>query len=258
MNATRASVSSDRALVLGCAIDRLDMQQTLERIEALIAERSFAQHVAINAAKIVAMHNDPALREVIERCELVSADGQAVVWASRLLGDPLPERVAGIDLMHELLALAERRGLRVYILGAQPQVLARAVDRIRRRHPKLKLVGARDGYFSAADDAAVAEEVRLARPDVLFVAMSSPRKEFFLGRYGRQIDVPFVMGVGGAVDVIAGVTRRAPRLWQQAGFEWLYRLLQEPRRLSGRYLSTNIAFGFLLARGVLARIAARD
>jgi N-acetylglucosaminyldiphosphoundecaprenol N-acetyl-beta-D-mannosaminyltransferase len=240
-------------VVLGCGIDRLDMGQTLARIEALVEERSFAQHVAINAAKIVAMHKDPALREVIERCELVSADGQSVVWASRLLGDPLPERVAGIDLMHELLALAERRGLRVYILGARAEVLARAVDRIRERHPQLVLAGARDGYFAPDEDAAVAEEIRAARPDLLFVAISSPRKEFFLGTHGRTIDVPFVMGVGGAIDVVAGITRRAPRLWQLAGLEWLYRLLQEPGRLWKRYLATNVTFGLLVARAMLGR-----
>jgi N-acetylglucosaminyldiphosphoundecaprenol N-acetyl-beta-D-mannosaminyltransferase len=248
----------DRAQVLGCSIDRLDMPQTLARIEALIEQRSVSQHVAINAAKIVAMRRDPELRTIIERCELVSADGQAVVWASRLLGDPLPERVAGIDLMLELLALAERRGLRVYILGARQDVLERAVQRILERHPTLVLAGARDGYFPPAAEADVAEAIRAARPDLLFVAMSSPRKELFLGRYGRMIDVPFVMGVGGAIDVVAGRTRRAPPIWQLVGLEWLYRLLQEPRRLWRRYLSTNLAFGVLLARAVLARLTARS
>ena len=115
----RRSRAPTRAVVLGCRIDRMDMAQTLARCEELIARREFAQHVAINAAKLVAMQRDPELRRIVEACELVSADGQAVVWASRLLGDPLPERVAGIDLMQELFALAERRGFRVFILGAE-------------------------------------------------------------------------------------------------------------------------------------------
>jgi len=183
----------------------------------------------------------------------VTADGQAVVWASRLLGDPLPARVAGIDLMLELLALADRRGYRVFILGAHPGVLERAVGRLRERHPGLTIAGYRHGYFSAADEPDVAAQIREARPDLLFVAMSSPRKEYFLGRWGPHLDVPFSMGVGGAVDVIAGITRRAPRPLQRLGLEWAFRLAQEPRRLARRYVITNSAFVWLTARDAVHR-----
>jgi len=247
----------DRARVLGCDIDRLDMQQTLERIEQLIADGDFAQHVAINAAKLVAMRDDPSLRDIIARCELVSADGQSVVWASRLLGDPLPTRVAGIDLFQELLALAERRGYRVFILGAKPDVLEQAAANIRDRHPDLQLAGVRDGYFADDEGAEVADEIRAARPDMLFVAMSSPKKEYWLGDHGRTCGVPFVMGVGGSVDVLAGVTRRAPAAWQRLGLEWAYRLVQEPSRLWRRYYATNTRFIGLVAREVLGRRADR-
>ena len=209
--------------------------------------------MAINAAKLVAMQSDPELRRIVERCELVSADGQAVVWASRLLGDPLPERVAGIDLMQELFALAERRGFRVFILGAEATVLEQARAKIMAQHPQLQLVGTRDGYFTEEEGQAVAEEVRNARPDILFVAISSPRKEYWLGRYGRTIDVPFVMGVGGAIDVVAGITRRAPGPLQHLGLEWAYRLAQEPRRLWRRYAVTNAQFAVLLARAMFAK-----
>lgn len=248
-------VAPPRALVLGCHIDRLDMPQTLARCEDLISQREFAQHVAINASKLVAMHRDRELRRIVEACELVSADGQAVVWASRLLGDPLPERVAGIDLMQELFTLAERRGFRVFILGAKADVLEQARAKIMARHPCLQLVGMRDGYFTDEEGAAVAEEVRDARPDILFVAISSPRKEYWLGQYGRAIGVPLVMGVGGAIDVVAGITRRAPRPVQRLGLEWAYRLAQEPRRLWRRYALTNIQFALLLAPAVLRRLA---
>ena len=243
--------SPSRAVVLGCHIDRLNMTQTLARCEELIARREFAQHVAINAAKLVAMQRDPELRRIVEACELVSADGQSVVWASRLLGDPLPERVPGIDLMYELLARAERRGFRVFILGAKAHVLEAARTKVLARHPRLQLVGTRDGYFSEAEEAEVAEEVRAARPDILFVAISSPRKEYWLGRYARTIDVPFVMGVGGAIDVVAGITRRAPAPFQRLGLEWAYRLAQEPRRLWRRYAVTNVQFACLLTGAVL-------
>jgi N-acetylglucosaminyldiphosphoundecaprenol N-acetyl-beta-D-mannosaminyltransferase len=229
------------------------MAQTLARCEDLIARREFAQHVAINASKLVAMQHDPELRRIIDGCELVSADGQSVVWASRLLGDPLPERVTGIDLMQDLFELAERRGFRVFVLGAQANVLEKARQRIMAKHPRLQLVGMRDGYFTEAEEAEVAEQVREARPDILFVAISSPRKEYWLGRYGRTIDVPFVMGVGGAIDVVAGVTQRAPKPFQRLGLEWAYRLAQEPRRLLRRYAVTNARFAVLLAVALARR-----
>jgi N-acetylglucosaminyldiphosphoundecaprenol N-acetyl-beta-D-mannosaminyltransferase len=209
--------------------------------------------VAINAAKLVALQREPQLREIVARCQLVSADGQAVVWASRLLGDPLPERVAGVDLMHELIATAEREGYAIYILGARSDVLATAVRRLQERHPRLRIAGYRDGYFSDEESAQVAAAIRDSGAQMLFVAISSPRKEHWLGTYGATLGVPFVMGVGGSIDIVAGITRRAPHMWQRLGVEWLYRLLQEPRRMFRRYLITNVQFAVLLARALAAR-----
>jgi N-acetylglucosaminyldiphosphoundecaprenol N-acetyl-beta-D-mannosaminyltransferase len=231
-----------RAHVLGCEIDRVDMTEALERCERSIRTRTRTQHMAVNAAKIVAMRRDDDLRRLVGGCDLITADGQAVVWASRLLGDPLPVRVAGIDLMLELMALAERRGYGVYVLGARQDVLDQALARLRERHPRLRITGFHDGYFSDAEEPSVVAAIRAARPDLLFVAMSTPRKEYFLGRWGPELDVPFSMGVGGAVDVLAGITRRAPRPLQRLGLEWAFRLAQEPRRLFRRYLVTNLAF----------------
>ena len=242
---------SDRAEILGCPIDRLGMTDTLARIEQAIAGGQYTQHMAINAAKLVAMHDDPKLFEIIDNCGLVNADGQSVVWASRLVGDPLPERVAGIDLMTALVDLAQRRGYRVYILGARAEVLEQAVGQLRERFPRLQIAGARDGYFTDHEAPQVCDEIRTSRAEILFVAMSSPRKEYFLGEYGPQLGVPFVMGVGGSIDVIAGVTRRAPAVWQRLGCEWLFRLLQEPRRMFRRYAVTNARFVGLVGLALL-------
>jgi N-acetylglucosaminyldiphosphoundecaprenol N-acetyl-beta-D-mannosaminyltransferase len=239
---------ADRAEVLGCAIDRVDMSEAARRCDRFIRDRAGAQHMAINAAKIVAARHDPELRAVIDRCELITADGQAVVWASKLLGDPLPERVAGIDLMFELLALAEERGYRVFLLGARADTLRTAMEKIRERHPRLVIAGYRDGYFTDEEEPFVAAEIRAARSDLLFVAMPTPRKEYFIGRWGPQLGVAFSMGVGGAIDVVAGVTRRAPRILQRMGLEWAFRLAQEPRRLMRRYLVTNSEFVALTLR----------
>ncbi len=242
-----------RAEVLGCQIDRLDLGQTLTVCDEVIQSRGFAQHMAINAAKLVAMRDDEKLRESVEGCDLVTADGQAVVWASRLLRDPVPERVAGIDLMTSLLDRAPELGYRIYILGARPEVLEAAVVRIREQHRGISIVGYRDGYYEAADEGAVVASIAKARPDILFVAMSSPRKEYFLARYGKTMSVPFVMGVGGAIDVAAGITRRAPVTMQRWGLEWLFRLAQEPRRLARRYFVTNTRFLLVLSREVYKR-----
>jgi len=254
---TAAGIEGDRALVLGCAIDRCDMAQTVARCEAAIERGRFVQQVSINAAKLVAMREDPELRAAIERCELVNADGQSVVWASRLLGDPLPERVAGIDLMHELLALAARRGYGVYILGARDEVLETAVERLRAQFPGLRIAGYRNGYFDEGESAAIAAEIGASGAEILFVAISSPRKERWLGEHGRTLGVHFAMGVGGSIDVVAGVTRRAPRIWQRLGLEWLYRLLQEPRRMLHRYLVSNLRFLAMVAAAFGRRLLGR-
>jgi N-acetylglucosaminyldiphosphoundecaprenol N-acetyl-beta-D-mannosaminyltransferase len=241
---------SNRADILGCPIDRVGIDEAVERCRELIEEtgRTTSQ-VSVNAAKLVAIRDDAELRELVLRCDLVTADGQSVVWASRLLGDALPERVAGIDLMQRLLELAEHRGHRVFFLGATPQVLARAVATIKARHPRLHVAGSRDGYFRPDEAQRVRDEIRAAAPDILFVAMSSPHKERWVAA-AADLGVGFAMGVGGSLDVVAGLVRRAPRLVQRLGLEWLFRLAQEPRRLLRRYLTTNTRFLALLIREV--------
>lgn len=242
-----------RRQLLGCPLDVVDMEEAVARCEAAIAAGEYLQQASVNAAKIVSLTEDAALREMVAGSGLVTADGQSVVWAGWLLGVPLPERVAGIDLMQRLLAVAARDSRRVYVLGARREVLDTALERLRARYPTLTIAGARDGYYDDAEVEAVCEEIRAARADILFVAMSSPRKEHFLGAYGASLGVGFAMGVGGSIDVIAGVTRRAPRLLQRLGLEWAYRLAQEPRRLAGRYLRTNARFAWMVLRALITR-----
>jgi N-acetylglucosaminyldiphosphoundecaprenol N-acetyl-beta-D-mannosaminyltransferase len=241
--------------LLGCPLDLVDMEQALGRCEQAITNRTYLQHMSINAAKMVALQDDPALHEMIADCGLVTADGQSVVWAARLLGVPLPERVAGIDLMQGLMARGASRGHRIFILGARREVLDAALARIRAEHPGLVIAGARDGYYDDSEADAVCQEIRDSNADILFVAMSSPRKEYFLGHRGKTLDVPFTMGVGGSVDVIAGITRRAPAILQRTGLEWAYRLAQEPRRLGSRYLRTNGRFVLLVLKSLVTRRA---
>ena len=200
----------------------------------------------LNAAKVVKLRQDTVLRESLLECDVLLADGQSVVWAGSFLGHPLPERVAGIDLFEALLDLADREHRRVYLLGARPEVLERLLETVAQRWPGAVVAGSRDGYFTDDEAPAVAAEVAASRADMLFLGMTTPKKEIFLGSHARTMRVPVMHGVGGSFDVLAGVTRRAPLRWQRMGLEWAYRLLQEPGRLWRRYLVTNTAFVALL------------
>lgn len=239
--------------LLGVPVHAASFRDVLDACGRAVRSRERLGIAMVNVAKLVNMRRDPLLRRAVVGRDLVLADGMAVVWASRLLGEPLPERVAGIDLFQELLSLAEREGFSVYVLGARTAVLEQALERIRREHPELRIVGSRDGYFRDEEQQDVAEAIRQAQPDLLFVAISSPRKEMFLERWADAMDVPVTHGIGGSIDVLAGVARRAPELWQRTGFEWLYRLLQEPRRMWRRYLVTNTVFIAWLVAALLRR-----
>lgn len=245
---------SRRHDLFGIAIDALTMVEAVERCHVAIKDGDYLPIGVVNAAKIVTMQRNLQLKEAVAGCGMVLADGQSVVWASRVLGAPLPERVAGIDLFLQLLMEAAEHGYRVYFLGARPQVLAELLNKVALRFPGLQLVGARDGYFEPEDEPLVAKEIECSGADLLFVGISSPRKEQFLSQWGVMTGARVVHGVGGSFDVLAGVTKRAPIRWQRSGFEWLYRLLQEPRRLGPRYLKTNLSFIMLVARQAMRQL----
>lgn len=237
--------------LFGIPIAAATMQDVLARVEETIA-RSDRLHIGVvNAAKVVNMRRDQVLRDDVLSSDLILADGMSVVWASRFLRKPLPERVAGIDLMLEILRLADTRGYGVYCLGATDEVLNRVVGLIEREYSGVRVAGRRNGYFGPEEERQVAEAIQVARPDVLFVAMSSPKKEQFLARWAAVMNVPVCHGVGGSFDVVAGKVKRAPGSWQRLGLEWLYRLKQEPGRLWKRYLITNALFcGLVIAEAL--------
>ncbi len=228
-------------------IDPVTMAGAMARVENAIATRSRLQIGVVNAAKLVNMQRDEKLRDDVLASDLIVADGMSVVWASRVLGRPLPERVAGIDLMLAILERGAQSGWRVFCLGATDEVLERAAMRMAADYPGIQIVGRRNGYFESKDEREVAAQVAAARPDVLFVAMTSPKKENFLGRFGPDLGVPVCHGVGGSFDVVAGKVRRAPALWHRLGLEWFFRVLQEPGRLWKRYLVTNLGFCRMVA-----------
>ncbi len=240
-----------RQHVLGVPIDAFTMAQAVKKCTDALEHGGYMSIGVVNAAKIMAMRRDKQLREAVSGCQMILADGQSVVWASHMLRVPLPERVAGIDLFQALLAEAALRRSRVYFLGARPDVLKQMMNEVGSKYPGLIVAGTRDGYFQAKEEAAVAAEVRSSGADVLFVGISSPKKELFLSRWGEAAGVKVVHGVGGSFDVLAGVTRRAPLWYQKHGLEWFYRVRQEPLRLGRRYLTTNVSFIALVAGEML-------
>jgi len=231
-----------RIQMMGCTIDNLTMAETVQTIEGFIASGKPHQHVVVNVDKLVKAQHDPELRQIINDCALINADGMPVVWASRLLGKPLKERVAGVDLFEALMAGAAEKGWRVYLLGAKEEIVSRVRDIYSHKYPKLVFAGYRNGYWKPEEEAGVVEQITAARADLLFVAISSPKKEQFLGAYQSQMKIPFAMGVGGTFDVAAGKVKRAPVWMQKTGFEWFYRFLQEPRRMFRRYFIEDMAF----------------
>ncbi len=237
-----------RINLMGCAVDNLDMEETLGVVDGFIRSGRPHQHVVVNVDKIVKASRDPALRQIINDCDLINADGMPVVWASRLLGKPLKERVTGVDLFEALMARAADKGWRVFLLGAREEVVGGVARLYPARYPGLTLAGYRNGYWKPDEEEQVVAQIAAARPDILFVAISSPKKEAFLARYQAAMKVPFAMGVGGTFDVAVGLVKRAPVWMQNAGLEWFYRFLQEPRRMFRRYFIDDMAFVALFAR----------
>jgi N-acetylglucosaminyldiphosphoundecaprenol N-acetyl-beta-D-mannosaminyltransferase len=245
---------TERAELLGLSFDAVTMETAVARcLEFCHAPRISHTVITANASHLCMMRHDPELARACSAAHLTVADGMSVVWALRASGQPVPERVAGVDLMARLLVAAGEHQLSVYFLGAKREVVTALVEKSRVQHPSIKIAGFRDGYFGCDDHPGIVEEIRSSQADILFVGMPSPVKETWCERYRQHLDVPVIMGVGGSFDVLAGFIRRAPRWAQAAGLEWFWRLLMEPRKLWKRYLTTNTEFIWLAGREVVAR-----
>lgn len=234
--------------ILNCPIDTLTMQETVQLIDHAIATRMPLHHVVVNAAKMVHIQKDKELYDSVVNSDIINPDGQAVVWASRFLGKPLPERVTGIDLMQNLVKLAYEKKYKIFFFGAQEETVKSVVEIYSRMYSPDIIGGYRNGYYKKEEEQDIARQIAESNSDILFVAISSPTKEIFLNTYKDIIKTPFVMGVGGSFDVVAGKVSRAPLWMQRYGLEWLYRFLQEPGRMWKRYLYTNSMFIYLVLK----------
>ena len=220
--------------ILDIRVDETDMAAALDFIAAAISARKenglLSRVVTLNPEGLYLAAADPAFAKIVESAALVTADGAGLLWAARQLGQPLRERVTGIDLMQTTCERAAREGWRVYLLGAKPGVAETVAAKLYERYAGLQICGLHHGYFAGAE-ASVIEQINAAAPDILLVALGLPAQEFFCAAHQQEIQAAVAIGVGGSFDVLAGLIKRAPRFIQRAKLEWLWRLALQPSRL---------------------------
>ncbi len=241
-------------IILGVPIDDLTMPEALDRIDEFVAQGRATQRLhqiaTVNADFVVKSLKDPELRFLLQDCDMATADGMPLVWGARLLGVPLEGRVTGADLVPALAERAAQRGYSLYLLGAAPGIAAKAAEVLTTKNPSLKIAGVLSPPNQSVleMDRAVVDQVNAAQPDILLVAFGNPKQEKWIGMHARDLNAAVAIGVGGTLDFIAGKTKRAPAWMQKSGLEWIYRLLQEPRRLWKRYVVDMFGFGTFFVR----------
>ncbi len=242
--------------LLNTQVHNLSMQETLQKVDYAIKQKKQLHHTVVNAGKIVAMQEDVDLRKSVNEANIINADGQAVIWASKILRKPLKERVAGVDLMGNLVEMAAKKGYKIYLLGAKEEVVTRLVNIYEDKFGKDLIAGFRNGYFKKEEEEEIVNDIIESKAQMLFVAISSPFKENFLYRHREALrQVNFIMGVGGSFDVYAGEVKRAPIWMQKIGMEWFFRFIQEPKRMWRRYLVGNSKFIYLVFKEKLQKPA---
>lgn len=246
------------AELFGIKINIISKTDTIQWIEDNVINHSAnMQHIVVNVAKVVKAQKDKNLKQAINNSDIVNIDGKPIVWVLRLFGYRVPHRVTGVDLFQDLVKLCAEKGYRPYFLGARKEVIQDVVKIFKEKYPKLKIAGYRNGYFGAEDEDQIAEDIKNSNADMLFLGITSPKKELFIDKYTKLMNVPFTMGVGGSFDIVAGRTKRAPKWMQECGMEWFYRILQEPRRMWKRYAVTNTIFIGMVIKEMFRRLVLR-
>jgi N-acetylglucosaminyldiphosphoundecaprenol N-acetyl-beta-D-mannosaminyltransferase len=243
-------MTNERIELLGCPFDAITEEETVDLVFDWVNARERKSHhiITVNVAILMMAREDVKLTNAIDRADLVVVDGKPLVWTSKWLGAQVPEKVSGVDLMRRLLEAGNERGLSIFVLGTTQERLDVLERVIRAKYPDVTIAGTRNGYFKAPDYPAVTKQIRDAKADLLLVGMPAPFKEIWCEEQREELDTPAILGVGGAFDVLAGFVPRAPRVMQEAGLEWAWRLAMEPRKLWKRYLVTNSAFIALLGK----------
>lgn len=220
------------SIVMDVPFSKMSLKETNEYLTDRI-EKKLVTHVVTANPEIVMYANESLeYKKVLHESDIIVPDGIGIVYASKLRNNPVTERVAGYDLLHSLMAKANERGWSVYLLGANEEINRLAFERLAKDYPNAKLVGRNHGYFSdnTTEEREVIEEIQNLQPELLFVALGFPKQELWISRNKNKLNSTFLMGVGGSLDVLSGKVKRAPKLWQKLGIEWLYRLISTPSR----------------------------
>lgn len=245
----------------GLPVDRVTFAEALEAITLMVRSRRGGMVFTPNVDHVVLAQEDARFRDAYAAVDLALADGMPIVWASRLLGRPVPEKISGSDLVPPLMKLAEAEGFRVYLFGGAEGVARKAAENLARTHPRLELVGSSSPRIDMSEPAArrqdILEEIRGTAPDLVLAGLGCPKQELWIHEVAEALRPAVVLGVGASIDFLAGTARRAPRWMSASGLEWLYRLAQEPRRLAGRYLVRDPQFIGILLDELRARRALR-
>ena len=217
----------------GVRFDRRKKEEIMQELEERLSKDKTTRVFTPNPLIVQRAKRDPRLANALARADVSLADGVGILLGARLSGAPLPHRIAGIDLAEEVVTLAERKGLRLFLLGGKPGVADDAARVLWKRYPDLNICGACHGYFEEEDSQYLASYIAEKRPDILFVCLGSPRQEIFVAEHLEKTGARLGIGLGGTFDVWSGRVRRAPRFFRKAGLEWLWRMMREPRRLAG-------------------------
>ncbi|HEY3816658.1 MAG TPA: WecB/TagA/CpsF family glycosyltransferase [Polyangiaceae bacterium] len=235
-------------------VDALTFDQALDAIAAMVADGRGGTVFTPNVDHVVMAEHDDRFRRAYESADLSLADGMPVLWAARALGEPLPEKISGSDLVLPLMERAEREGWRVYILGGAPGAADLAAARLVERFPRIRIAGTDapriDMGAPAASRTATLDRLRAAKADIVLVALGAPKQELFIAEAAPDVRPAVLLGVGAAVDFIAGTAKRAPRWMSASGLEWLFRLAKEPRRMWRRYLVRDPEFLVIVLRAL--------
>lgn len=234
--------NNKRIELLNTTIDVLGVHETISLVEKYVKQKEPLHLMGVNADKINELNENERLKQIVNSCGIINADGASVIQASKYLGKPLPERVAGIDLMESLVRLSSKKGYSVYLLGAKQEVVEKTVEVLQKKYPKLNIVGIHNGYFKEVDWPMIVAELKEKNPSFVFVGITSPLKEYLIEYLQENGCNSVFMGVGGSFDVISGNIPRAPKWMQKSGLEWLFRVIQEPKRLFKRYFVGNWKF----------------
>lgn len=215
--------------ILGLNVDKVTMAEAVDFSIDVIERGDFAQIITLNAEIAYLSYRDSQKKALVNGADLATPDGSGILWASEKYGDPVVERVSGVDLTENLMKAAAERGHSLYCLGAKEEVVAKAVENIQNKF-NIEIAGWHNGYFSLEESDKIAADIKASNADILLVAMGYPRQDQWIAEHGRDCGVKIAIGIGGSFDVFAGLVKRAPKAWQSMRLEWLYRLIKDPRR----------------------------